>query len=128
MSRTPYPGVWIQSMNPMTSRTARGSLSPDSPSSVRATLRRSVEPRSRAKIAAPSVAATIDPSNSPSSSERSKIHQAASPAIMAVRSVPTNASDSAEPSTERISPKLAVRPPSNRISASATIPIVRASS
>ena len=49
------PGCWIQSMKPSTSRTATGSLRPASPSSVRASRRRSVEPRSSAKIAAPSV-------------------------------------------------------------------------
>ena len=53
--RARSPGSWIQSMNPSTSRTATGSLRPDSPSSVRASRRRSVEPRSSAKIAAPSV-------------------------------------------------------------------------
>ena len=66
-------------MKPITSSTATGSLKPDSPSSVRASRRRSVEPRSSAKIAAPSVEATIAPSSSPSSVERSNSHAAASP-------------------------------------------------
>jgi hypothetical protein len=50
----------VRCLKPMTSRTATGSLRPASPSSVRATRRRSVEPRSTAKIAAPSVAATVE--------------------------------------------------------------------
>jgi hypothetical protein len=45
-----------------------------------------------------------------------------------VPSVPSTASESEGLSTGRISSKPAVRPPSNRISASATTPIVRASS
>ena len=49
-----------------------------------------------------------------------------SPAMAAVTSVPTNASDSADPSTERISSKLALSPPSKRMRASAMTPIVRA--
>ena len=48
-------------MKPITSSTATGSLRPDSPSSVRASRRRSVELRSSAKIAAPSVEARIAP-------------------------------------------------------------------
>ena len=75
-------------MNPSTSSTATGSLKPDSPSSVRASLRRSVEPRSSAKIAAPSVAATIEPSSSPSSVEKSNSQAAARPVITAVSERP----------------------------------------
>ena len=58
-------------MKPMTSSTATGSLKPDSPSSVRASRRRSVDPRSSAKIAAPSVDASTEPSSRPCSHERS---------------------------------------------------------
>ena len=58
-------------MKPMTSSTATGSFMPASPSSVRARRRLSVDPRSSAKIAAPSVADTIEPTSSPSSSVRS---------------------------------------------------------
>ena len=115
-------------MNPITSSTATGSLKPASPSSVRATLRRSVDPRSSAKIAAPSVEATIEPSSSPSSVPRSNSQTAAMPVIAAVAKVPTTARLIAGRSTGRISSKPAISPPSNRISASATIPIVRASS
>ena len=50
------------------------------------------------------------------------------PQMMQVPSVPTIASPSDGRSTGRISSKPAVRPPSNRIRASATTPIVRASS
>src|SRR5919201_2050590 len=103
-------------MRPTTRRTASGSLNPDSPSRVRAIRRRRLEPRSRAKIAAGSVAATIEPSSSPRRIERSRSQVAASPANSAVRIVPTTASDSAGPSTGRISPKPALRPPSNRTS------------
>ena len=67
MSAAPKSGSWIHSMKPITSSTATGSLKPASPSSVRASRRRSVEPRSSAKIAAPSVEAMIEPSSSPSS-------------------------------------------------------------
>ena len=53
------------SIRPITSSTAIGSLSPDSASSVRASRRRSVDPRSSAKIAAPSVDASTAPSSRP---------------------------------------------------------------
>ena len=69
--------------------TATGSFMPDSPSSVCASRRRSVELRSSAKIAAPSVEARIEPSSSPSSSEKSNSHAAARPATSAVSAVPT---------------------------------------
>ena len=78
-------------MKPSTSRIATGSLKPDSPSSVVASRRLSVDPRSSAKIAAPSVAASTDPSSSPSSVERSKSHAAAKPVTAAVTIVPTSA-------------------------------------
>ena len=84
-------------MNASTSRTATGSLKPASPSSACASRRFSVEPRSTAKIAAPSVDATIDPTSMPSSVEKSKIHDAANPAITAVRNVPTSARLTAVP-------------------------------
>ena len=119
-------GFWIQSMKPRTSRTATGSLKPDSPSRVRATRRRSVEPRSSAKIAALSVAATIEPRSSPSSVLKSNSQAAASPARTAVMVVPITASDSAAPSTGRISPMPAARPPSKRISDRAMTPMVSA--
>ena len=115
-------------MKPITSSTATGSLKPASPSSVRASLRRSVEPRSSAKIAAPSVDAMIEPSSSPSSVLRSNSQTAAIPVIAAVANVPTSARPIAGRRTGRISSKPAISPPSNRISASATMPIVRASS
>ena len=70
-------GSSIQSMNPSTSRIATGSLKPASASSVRASRRRRVEVRSSEKMAAPSVAARIDPSSSPSSVDRSKSQIAA---------------------------------------------------
>ena len=78
-------------MNPSTSRTATGSLRPDSPSSVRASRRPSVEPRSSAKIAALSVDDRIPPSSRPSSVVRSSSHEAVSPATTAVTTVPTTA-------------------------------------
>ena len=56
------------------------------------------------------------------------LYPVASLSIAAVIGVAISASDSAVPSTGRISTRPDVRPPSNRISASATIPIVRASS
>ncbi len=115
-------------MNPRTSRTAIGSLRPDSASSVLASLRSSVEERSSAKIAAPSVDASTAPSSRPSSVVRSNSQEAASPVTTAVATVPMTASEIAVGSTGRISNRPDVRPPSNRISASATIPIVRASS
>jgi hypothetical protein len=115
-------------MKPSTSRTATGSFMPDSPSSVRASLRSSVELRSRPKIAAPSVAETIEPSSSPSSMVRSKSHAAANPVTTAVARVPATASPIEGRSTGRISRKPAVSPPSNRISDRAMTPIPRASS
>ena len=113
-------------MKPSTSSTATGSLKPASPSSVRASLRRSVEPRSTAKIAALSVDARIAPSSSPSSVEKSNSQAAASPVITAVISVPTIARATAGRSTGRISAKPALSPPSNRISARAITPMRRA--
>ncbi len=115
-------------MKPRTSSTATGSFMPASPSSVRASRRLSVEPRSSAKIAAPSVADTMEPTSRPCSSVKSSSHAAARPVTIAVISVPSTARLSADPSTGRISPKPAARPPSNRISASAMMPIVCASS
>ena len=115
-------------MKPSTSRIAIGSLKPDSPSSTRASLRLSVEPRSSAKIAAPSVAARTEPSSSPSSVLRSNRNAAARPSSTAVRIVPTIARLTAAGSTGRISRKPEFSPPSNRISARAMMPIVRASS
>ncbi len=90
-------------MNPSTSRMATGSLNPASPSSVRASLRLRVEPRSSANTAAPSVAARIEPSSSPSSNEKPSSQLAASPVRTAVTIVPSPASDSAGRSTGRIS-------------------------
>jgi hypothetical protein len=88
-----------------------------------------VEPRSSAKIAAPSVDATIDPISRPSRVPKSSNSPAAvSPVIAAVMNVPTRARLTAGRSTGRISSKPAVRPPSKRIRASATTPMVRASS
>jgi hypothetical protein len=87
-----------------------------------------VEPRSSEKIAAPSVEATIDPSRRPSSVLRSKSQIAAMPVRPAVTNVPTRARLMAGRSTGRISSNPAVSPPSNRITASATMPIERASS
>ena len=113
-------------MKPTTSSTATGSFMPASPSSVRASLRLSGEPRSIAKIAAPSVEEMIAPSSSPSSSVKSNSQVAASPQIAAVISVPRSARLITGFSTGRISPKPALRPPSNRISASATMPTSRA--
>ena len=115
-------------MNPITSSAATGSLNPASPSSVRARRRRSVDPRSTAKIAAASVEATIEPSNMPSSVERSSSQAAASPVITAVAMVPTTASAIAGRSTGRISEKPAASPPSKMIRASARTPMSRSSS
>jgi hypothetical protein len=87
-----------------------------------------VDPRRSPKIAAPSVTETMEPRSNPSSSERSKSQVATTPLIAAVISVPSPARLRDTPSTGRISGKPALSPPSNRISAKATTPIVRASS
>jgi hypothetical protein len=115
-------------MKPMTSRTATGSFMPASPSSARATRRRRRDPRSTAKIAAPSVDETIAPMSIPSSSDMSNSHVAARPVMSAVPNVPSTAMLIEAPSTGRISSKPLASPPSKRMSASATIPTVRASS
>src|SRR5215210_4385804 len=112
----------------MTSRIAIGSLNPDSASSRRATRRLRLEPRSTENIAALSVEATIEPSRSAGSTERSSRRAAASPTMTAVATVPVVASETAGARTGRISDHPAARPPSNRISASATTPTVRVSS
>ena len=81
------------SMQPITSRIAIGSLTPDSPSSVRAIQRRSVDPRSTANTAAASVAATVEPSISASQPvSSSNSHSAAIAVMPAVSSVPSVAS------------------------------------
>ena len=118
----------MNSISASTSSTATGSLRPDSPSSARASRRRRVELRSSAKIAAPSVLASTAPTIRPCSRSKPNSSAAVTPAIAAVIGVATSASEIAVPSTGRISTRPEVRPPSNRISASATIPIVRASS
>jgi hypothetical protein len=82
--------------------------------------------RSSANVAAPSVDARIAPSSSPSSVDRSKSDDAARPQITAVMTVPTSASEIAVGSTGRTSSRPDVRPPSNRMTASAMIPTVRA--
>ncbi len=115
-------------MKPVTSNSATGSFIPDSPSSERATLRRSFDPRSTAKIAAESVAAIAEPRISPSSVERSRIQAEANPAISAVRMVPSVPSEIAVASTGRISFQPAVSPPSNRIRTRPIVPRVRVSS
>ena len=100
-------------MHPITSSTATGSLTPDSPSSVRASRRRSVDPRSTANTAAASVAATVEPSISASSvlsSPNSPI--AASAVTPAVISVPSVASATDTRITGRISAHPEDRPPS----------------
>src|SRR3954447_11687355 len=107
-------------MQASTSRTATASLSPASPSRVRASMRRRVDPRRSAKIAAPSVAAMMLPTSSPSLVENPNRAAATSPVINAVRAVAANASAIDGARTGRISSKPALRPPSNRISASAT--------
>ena len=115
-------------MKPITSSRATGSFIPDSPSSERASRFSRVERRSTAKIAAESVAAIAAPTIIPSSTLRSKIQWAARPAITAVTTVPTVASEAAVPSTGRISDQPAVSPPSKRIRTRAIVPSVRASS
>ena len=110
----------MASMLARTSSTAIGSLTPDSPSSVRAILRRSVDPRSTANTAAASVAATVEPRISASSVVSSVNSSAAATAVMpAVSAVPTVASAIETPITGRISAQPEDRPPSYRISASA---------
>ena len=79
---SPKSACWIASMQPSTSSTAIGSLMPDSPSSVRASRRRSVDPRSTAKTAAASVAATVEPRISASSV--AQLGRTAAPAASAV--------------------------------------------
>ena len=115
-------------MQPITSRIAIGSLTPDSPSRVRARRRRSVDPRSTANTAAASVAATVEPSSSAGSGSRSRISAAATAVSAAVASVPTVASAIDVQTTGRISSKPLESPPSNRISATATMPAWRATS
>jgi hypothetical protein len=127
-SAGPKLGSWIASMQPITSRIAIGSLRPDSPSSVRARRRRSVEPRSTANTAAASVAATVEPSSSAGSVSRSRISAAATAVSAAVASVPSVARMIDVRRTGRISSKPLERPPSNRIIATATMPAWRASS
>ena len=75
-------------MKPITSRMATGSFKPASASSVRATRRFRLEPRSTEKIAALSVVATIEPSRRPSRTLRPRNQCAASPVMPAVMSVP----------------------------------------
>ena len=59
--------------------------------------------------------------------EKPNSHEANRPVTAAVTSVPTSARPAAGRRTGRISPQPAARPPSNRISASATTPTASAS-
>ncbi len=112
----------IASIEASTRMTAIGSLTPDSPSSVRAILRRSVDPRRTANTAAASVAATVEPRISASSVLSSLKSSAAATAVMpAVSAVPTVASRTETPIAGLISAQPLDRPPSYRISASAMI-------
>ena len=99
-------------MQPITSSTAIGSLTPDSPSSVRAIRRRSVDPRSTANTAAASVAATVEPSSSASSVQLAEQGAAASAVRPAVIRVPSVASATETRITGLISAQPLERPPS----------------
>ena len=118
----------MNSMKPSTRTMATGSFMPDSPSRIRARRFFSDDPRSTEKMAALSVAETIEPSSSPSSVVRSSSHAAARPTITACATVAKMASITLVRSTGRISPQPEARPPSNRMNTSAITPIVRASS
>src|SRR5436190_2318752 len=128
MSSGPKLECWIASIRPSTSTIATGSLRPDSASRTRASRRSMLDPRRTEKTAAPSVAATIEPSSRPSSVLRSSSTAAIRPTIAAVPTVPTTASERLGQRTGRISSQPAASPPSNRIRASAITPIRRASS
>src|ERR1700742_191988 len=114
------------SMKPITSTIATGSFMPDSPSSTRAARRLMLDPRRIEKTAAPSVAQTIEPSSRPSSVLRSSSQVATRPTITAVSSVPSDASVTLGQTTGLISLQPQAKPPSNRIIASAMMPIVGA--
>ena len=116
-------GSWIASMQPITSRIAIGSLMPDSPSSVRASRRRSVEPRSTANTAAASVAATVEPSSSAGSGSRSRISARRDRGQRrGEQRAERGERRSTSPAPGGSPSKPLDRPPSNRISASATMP------
>jgi len=89
-------------------------------------LRDSDDPRSSEKIAAPSVEDRIAPSSRPSFSVDPNSSAAATPSTPAVIAVPTIANEIEAPSTGRTCSSPLVSPPSNRIDARATTPIVRA--
>jgi hypothetical protein len=95
---------------------------------VYAILRRRLEARRTPKTAAVSVAARIDPSNSPLMSEPPNSVAATIPVTRAVMTVPPMASRSDGPITLRSSSVRALRPPSKRINASAAVPTWPASS
>ncbi|MEY9823060.1 hypothetical protein ABIF75_006706 [Bradyrhizobium japonicum] len=103
---------------------AKGSLVPDSASSVAPTRGRRRRPwvcTSR-NTAAASVEATTAPTSSDSVQLRSSAYLANGAVISAVRSTPTVASTTEGASTVRMLAKRVFRPPSNRIRASATEP------
>src|SRR5947209_4165784 len=102
-------------MKPSTSSTATGSFRPDSPSSVRASLRDNVEPRSSAKIAAPSVEDKIAPNRRPSWIENPKSAAAEMPTSSAVIAVPTVANDVEAPRTGGRCGRPLVSPPASRL-------------
>jgi hypothetical protein len=101
-----------------------GSLEPLSTSSVLARRGGSRSPpeRSTEKTAAASVDPMMLPSSSPTSRGTPRIQVAAAPVISAVSRTPTVASENAGASVGRTDANEVRRPPSNRITARATVP------
>ncbi len=110
----------------MVRKIATGSLMPDSTSSVALTrgLNRSPRACSRKKTAAASVEATTAPTSSASVQPRPSVHAAAGAVSAAVTTTPTVDSMPAGPITLRKVWNRVRRPPSNRMSPSATEPTV----
>ena len=119
----PPSRIWT---NSSVRKTAKGSLVPDSTSSVERTRGRRRKPRAliRKNTAAASVEATTEPTSSASVQPIPSTNLATGAITSVVASTPTVASVTAGASTLRKLASRVRRPPSNRISARAMEPTV----
>src|SRR5699024_1256138 len=114
----------FKAINPVTNRIAKGSLAPDSNSSVAWTRSFNLTPplRNSENTAAASVEPTIAASNKPKRQSTSSSHVTNTPSIMTVASTPQVASVMAGFKPTRNDLTEVRNPPSNKIQARAACP------